>query len=391
MRYLFKRDTLLATASVFLVMGIFSIIPLNTHLLDPIKMALTDISFNDLSFSVLKTNKSNIVDDKIIIVNIGDDNREGIAKLITKLSTCNTKAIGLDVLFLSAKEPHVDSLLTSAIKNTPNIILSDKLGWEKNLSYQHDFFGQYAKNSGYVNFVGEEKGVIRYFSPHEKGNDTMYLSFSSAVVKVADENKFRILNKRDRQLELINYKRGVDQFLVVNDSDVVNNKVDTSLFKNKLIIIGYVNKNPFNIEDKHFTPLNEKFVGKSIPDMNGVILQANIVSMILNENYITKTPAWLNWFIAFILTWLFIAIVIRYYIERHIWFHLVAKSIQLLLTVIFIYLGIVFTRYLHVSINFNATLVAIILSVDVLYFFEGFTNWLHKKWGIKTVFTKSHA
>ncbi len=390
MKYLFKRDTILATLSVFLVMGILSLIPLNTHILDPLKMALTDISFNDLSFAAVKTNSVDPEDDKMLIVNIGDAGREDIAKLISKLATYDTKAIGLDVLFLSAKEPPSDAALASVIKNTPNIILSDKIDWEDESVYQHNFFGQYAKHSGYVNFVGEDRGVIRYFSPHEKWKQNQYQSFAAAVAGVADEEKFSLLNKRDNELELINYKRGVDQFFVVNDSDIINNKVDAALFKNKVVIVGYVNKDPFNIEDKHFTPLNEKFVGKSIPDMNGVIIQANIVSMILDKDYISKTPSWINWTIAFLLTWLFIAIVIRYYIERHIWFHLVAKSIQLLLTVLFIYIGIVCTKYFHVSINFTATLVAIILSVDVLYFFEGFTHWLNKKFGIRTVFAKSH-
>jgi len=54
MKYLLKRDTILATVAVFLVMGLLTLIPLNLHVLDPLKMALTDISFNDLSFATLK-------------------------------------------------------------------------------------------------------------------------------------------------------------------------------------------------------------------------------------------------------------------------------------------------------------------------------------------------
>ena len=57
MKYLLKRDTILATIAVFLVMGLLTLIPLNLHVLDPLKMALTDIHFNDLSFATLKTHR----------------------------------------------------------------------------------------------------------------------------------------------------------------------------------------------------------------------------------------------------------------------------------------------------------------------------------------------
>lgn len=371
-------------------MGILSLIPLNTHILDPLKMALTDISFNDLSFTTIKTKKADVIDDKIIMVNIGEAERSELAKLIETLSRYKTKAIGLDILFLSAKEDSADANLATAIRNSAGIVLSDMIEGDNASSYTRNYFSRYAAHSGYVNFVGEDKGVIRYFSPVEKIGDTVCLSFAAAIARVADEDRFQQLIKRDKEVELINYKRAATEFFVVEHGDILANNVDSSLFRGKVVIVGYINKDPNNIEDKHFTPLNKKFVGKSVPDMNGAIIQANIISMILNKDYITRTPWWINWTFAFLFTWLFIAIIIGYYIEKHIWFHIVAKTIQLILTVLFIYIGIVCTKYLHLSINFTAILLAIILSVDVLYFFEGFTNWLHKKFGLSSVFIKTH-
>ncbi len=370
-------------------MGLFTLIPLNLHVLDPIKMALSDISFNDLSFSALKSHRNNPIEDKIVIVNIGDADRTGIAAMVRKVNEAQPKAIGLDVLFLTPMAPSADSALADAIAQTPNIVLCNKLEFGAGTLTNKNYFSGYSKYNGYVNFVGENSGVIRYFSPFEKLKDTLNYSFAAAVIKASDELKFRSFQKRSNELEFINYRRQADQYFTIDYHDLLADKVSSDVFRDKIVLIGFVDNNPSNIEDKHFTPLNEKFIGKSIPDMNGVIIHANIISMILENNFVKQTPAWFNWFLALMLTWVFIAFIIKYFIERYIWFHLVAKAIQLLVSVLFIYLGIMLGKYLNVYISLAAPLVAIVLSVDILYFYEGFAKWANKKFGFKNIFLKA--
>jgi CHASE2 domain-containing sensor protein len=390
MKYLLKRDTLFATIAVFLVMGLLTLIPLNLHVLDPLKMALTDISFNDLSFATLKSHRNNAMDDKIVIVNIGYADRTDIAAVVKKINSAQPKAIGLDVLFFEPKDSSVDSVLASAIAQAPNLVLSNKLSFENDNPAKHNYFSASSKYNGYVNFVGEQAGVIRYFSPFEKWHDSIYFSFAAAVVKAADEIKFKTLEKRSHDLELINYTRQADQYFTIDYNELLAGKVSSTMLQNKIVLVGFVDSNPTNIEDKHFTPLNEKFVGKSIPDMNGVVIHANIISMILEQHYIKKSPAWLNWFLAVLITWFFMAFVVKYYLDSHVWFHLVIKTIQLLVTVFFIYIGILFGKYLDSYISLSAALGGIILSVDVLYFYDGFATWANRKFGFKTLFNKTH-
>jgi len=390
MKYLLKRDIILATVAVFLVMGLLTLIPLNLHVLDPLKMALTDISFNDLSFATLKSHRNNAMDEKIVIVNIGYADRTEIAAVINKINSAQPKAIGLDVLFLEPKEPAVDSLLALAIAQTPNIVLSNKLSFEKDSPDGRNYFTASSKYHGYVNFVGEQAGVIRYFSPFEKLNDSIHYSFAAAVVKAADEIKFKTLQKRSHNLELINYSRQADQYFTIDYIGLLAGKVNLTVLQNKIVLVGFTDSKPSNIEDKHFTPLNEKFVGKSIPDMNGVVIHANIISMILEQHYIKKSPAWLNWFLAVLIIWFFMGFVVNYYLNSHYWFHLVIKTIQLLVTVVFIYIGILFGKYLNSYISLSAALGGIILSVDVLYFYDGFASWANRKFGFKTLFDKTH-
>ena len=85
-KYLYERDTIFATVWVFLFILILGSIPLNLGSLNPIKLGLKDFDFNDISYSKLGQSKDTI-DDKIVIINIGMSDREGIASLVDKTTS----------------------------------------------------------------------------------------------------------------------------------------------------------------------------------------------------------------------------------------------------------------------------------------------------------------
>ncbi|MGE5108537.1 MAG: CHASE2 domain-containing protein, partial [Sphingobacteriales bacterium] len=170
----------------------------------------------------------------------------------------------------------------------------------------------------------------------------------------------------------------------------LNGQTADDLFKNKIVLLGFVNENINDIEDKHFTPFNEKFAGKSTPDMNGVVIHANIISMILDGNYINKVPGWLNWLITILIAWVNVAYFVKYFIDSHIWFHLAAKIVQLLSFVFFVYLSIAFYDKFSIRFDVKIASFAIILAVDIIYFYEALAVWLHQKHNFKTIFHKPH-
>ena len=86
-KYLFKRDTILATVMVFIVMGLLALIPINVHVLDPIKMALQDFDYNDMAYSQFNKNSQSSIDTGIVILNIGNAGRSEIAAMIKKVAT----------------------------------------------------------------------------------------------------------------------------------------------------------------------------------------------------------------------------------------------------------------------------------------------------------------
>ncbi len=124
--------------------------------------------------------------------------------------------------------------------------------------------------------------------------------------------------------------------------------------------------------------------------MYGVIIHANIIYMLMDQRYIDKMPQWLSILLAVIIAYLHIVFFIKYYVEKHIWYHLFAKVVQIITSILFVYLAIWILDDYSYKINTTPTLAAIVLSVDVLYFYDGIVKWMHKKFGYKTYFMHGH-
>lgn len=385
MKYLFKRDTLLVTVSVFIVLGLFLVLPLNFHFLQPVANALYDFDYNDMVYS--KLNKADApLDERIVIVNIGDTDRMGIAAILQKIHAAQPKVIGTDILFEAPKGPEEDSALIATIKSIPNLVLSDKLTDTGAIGA----FNSYAAKSGYANFYGEKGTVIRYFAPVKNINGIQHKSFASAITSIAEPAAYAALRKRSKHVEVINYRRHQSKYLIIDYRDLLANRVATESLKEKIVIAGYVSSNPNTIEDKHFTPMNKVFLGKSLPDSYGVVIHANIVSMILDMDYINPVPWWLNWVIAITLGWIYVALFTHYFIDKHIWFHLVVSLIELASFFLFIFIGLMLYDNFNIKIDLTETLGVLIIAAQLLYFYQGLAVWLHRRFKINTIFYNPH-
>jgi CHASE2 domain-containing sensor protein len=390
-KYLYERDTIFATLWVFIFIFGLGLIPLNLGILNPIKLGLKDFDFNDIYYSKSKNTDSIKLDTRITIINIGNADREGLAYMIDKVALYKPKVMGLDVLFSGPKDPATDSVLRETINRNKNLVLAVKFQLDSAGKFMtaENYFKTDSSQFGYVNFPTKgDKETIRTYFPFKSDKHSSLPSFSSALVKIYNNDSYKKIEKKGDKQIIINYSRPYNyeskKYWVIQD--FVNDPPDESLIKDKIILFAYVNDNPNDIEDKKFTPMNEKFAGKSWPDMNGIVVHANIISMVLDKDYIKKVPSWANFLIAVVVCWLFMSFFIRYYLESHIWFHLVAKIVQVFSAFLFIWLGvIVFDRY-KIKVDLKLSILVIIMAVDVIYFYEAWAVWMHKKYNYKTVF-----
>lgn len=380
MKYLFHKDIVFVTILCFVVMWLLHFVAINTHLFNPISEAVADFSYTDITLNT-KINENAPLHPEIVVVNIDTANRKQIAETINKLSQFNPKIIGLDVYFKDPKDAYTDSILRNEINNT-NIVLANKFNGEKNL-LQKSYFERENTQSGYINFVGFK--IIRQCSFFEEINNKRYTSFSATIFKKSYPDRFKNLEHRMSGLHYINYVRRGDKFLTIRFDSIIN--YPPSVYKNKIVLMGFVTNDKNSIEDKFITPVNNE--NNELPEMSGVYIHANILSMLLEDNLLKKTSSFIQWLLAIIFTWLCVAFFLKYFIEKHLWFHLTVKITQLSVSVLLLYVQVLFLQYFNRIIDFKYAIIGIILSVDVLYFYEGFANWLRLKFKYKTIF-KQH-
>jgi CHASE2 domain-containing sensor protein len=391
-KYLYERDTILSTVGVFVFLILLGMIPINFYVLNPMKMALKDFDFNDISYAKLGKGKK-IPDPRIVIVNIGHLDRGSLGELIEKVSSMKPKVIGLDAYFETEREPDQDSLLRSVFMKTKNLVAASRQAYNKEHDknfFIEDYFDSAYHLRGFVNVDADTIGTVRIYSPFSEVDNKRSLHFSSAIVHEYKKDAYEKLKKRKKKQEIINYSRRTYDYMPYESDQIMQDKIAPEHIKDKIVLLGYINQNPDDIEDKKFTPMNAEFVGKVKPDMNGVIVHANIISMVLDGNFIKKMPKWVAWIVAILIGWLHMSLFIRYYLENHIWFHLVAKLAQVFSAIFFVYLGIWIFDKFAIKLDMKYTLYVIVLAVDIIYFYEAFAVWLNKKFKFRTVFGHHH-
>ena len=354
---------------------------------------------SDVTYAELHKNEGIDLDSNIVIVNIGHADREVLSMIIDKVGSMKPKVMGLDAYFEGPGDPFQDSLMHATFDRHPNLVVAVKLVPHGEKADSFSFTGNYFTNAahyGNVNFFIDNLSSFRSFYPVTTDYaDRSYPFFSTMIVGMYDSTSYKRLMKKANGKMLINYTRRINKYYLIDDYEkLLTGAIEESYIedriKDKIVLFGYVNQNPDDIEDKKFTPMNDRFFGKSVPDMNGIVVHANIISMVLDNNYIKKLPSWVNWLVAIIICWLHMSFFIRYYLEDHIWFHLVAKIAQLASAFIFAYLGVILFDRFNVKLDMKMSLIVIVMAVDVIYFYEAFAVWMHKKFNYKTVFHQKH-
>lgn len=392
MHYFKVRDTVLSTIFIFIITGLLGLLVINIHVFDPFKRAFQDFEFTDIYYSKIQ-NENPEVDTSIVVINIGNLSRDSIAIMLNRVNAESPSVIGLDAFFTVRKNMVADSLLKSAFSATKNLVLagihSSDEECRNSIVGTNAWFGNYAYT--YANLTGNEENTttVREFRPFIASGDSVWSSFAAEIVKKANLPAWERLKARDNEREIINYTGGPNSFLCIDYKDIFNSAKDLSILKNRIVLIGYLGRSfqtPQDMEDLHFTPMNPKVSGRAIPDMRGILIHANIISMVLHDNYILIVPSLVNWLIAFVICFMHLALFIFLYLHRHKWYHFAGKIIQFVTSILLIWLS--FLIYEHFGIKFSVApaVVVITLSMDLLYFYEGLVKFLGLKFGFKSIF-----
>jgi CHASE2 domain-containing sensor protein len=359
---LFHIDNFFSTVFVFFFLLFLPII-FNFDFLDPIQNTIEDFYVTDFVFSRLVNNEDIDLDSNIVLVNISHLNRKGIARQIEIINKYKPLAIGVDAFFKDEKSPELDVPLIRSFANTKNLIMVSDLKETDNesegfdtLHTSHAKFIQFAE-TGFANFVIREGDfrTVRKFSSKEEVGEIIELSFPVKISQLLYPEHTEKFLDRKNDLEIINFRRNIDKYITLDAMEVFDRKDELGFINGKVVLMGFLGPSLGDIvrEDLFFTPLNKQFVGKSYPDMYGMVVHANIISMIGEEDYLISIPSWLNNLITFLLVY-FLMVLFTYIRDRFPnWYEPVSVIVifSVLLMVFWIVVGIFYILKLEIMIK----------------------------------------
>ncbi|HTF80851.1 MAG TPA: CHASE2 domain-containing protein [Cytophagales bacterium] len=376
----------------------------NIEILDPLGQTLNDFDVTDLTYNKVKGYAHKGEDDSghkfevneelgdtnIIIVNIGEQPRGVIGLMINAIDECKPMAIGLDVIFKDRKPDTLgDMVLAEAIKSSGKVVLASKFIYNKDsgevaLQKSHDLFSSQAQNS-FVNLVTDGSDDIakyktsRSFYPRKDFKGIQHNFFAIDLAAKMDPHKAAQFLARNKEVEYINYVgniagygdamvKDIPKFYSIDYPDVLSRQFDPGLFRNKIVLMGFLGRNigEQDIEDIFYSPLNRKYVGKTNPDMFGVVIHANIINMILSESYIDQVPSWIKGLMGFIICYISVVVLYITFLAYPLLYGTLSKIVQLIfwLALNFAMMG-VFYKF-RLKYDADIAVITVILAGDMV-------------------------
>lgn len=395
MRKLFNWANLAGTLLVFLFIAGIGSLGIQLDFLNAFEEVLDDYEITDIYYTKIRDNTQVAYDENIVLVNIGPAHlgRRSIAQQLEILQACKPKVIGIDVKFFAPKEddPIGDFLLEQALSKVENLVLASEFAVLTDTSSAWDTlfmptpkFAQYG-HTAYVNVGNRETSDFttwRDIPIREKTRTgKSEPCFAVKIAELYDPETAKLFLERGNEIENIYFKGNLDKFTKLDVEDVIERRFAPELIEGKIVMIGYLGNGYTNYyfdEDKFYTPLNEKSVGRGVPDMYGVVVHANIVSMILAKQYINELPNWVGYLIAFLVCFFNVALFARILENKKLApYYGFTKIIQLIEILLFLTVIVFAFGWYNYKIDLTLTTLAILLAGDLT---EIFVDILIKLW-----------
>lgn len=369
-------------------------LPVNQLFIDPFSEAIKSHDIMDVAFSKFRDKRKVSFDSRIVIINSGITDRAKLAKTIDILNSRKAAAIGIDLILDTLYNTQEDSMLQQAISKTNNIVFG-YIFYEKKGSHNsfkalgsNDFFIQ-DKTEAYVNLGTNDGFSVRAFEPVHHVGGSENFSFGLQLSALYDSTALPFIHKRHIEKEWINFKRvqpgyssmaypinhdGVVHYNMIHIDQLLNDTMqyDSTYFANKIVLIGFCGETEqaLSMKDRYFTPLNEEYTGRSIPDMHGVTIHANIISMILDRDFICEVSHFRIYLYSFLL-YLFNYFVYRR-MERHNFFRSMPfiRLIQILEFFILLMICVLLLLSFSIKLGFVFIVTTVILSYELFELYE---------------------
>jgi CHASE2 domain-containing sensor protein len=312
-------------------------------------------------------------------------------------------------------------LLSNAIQEAGNVVLVSKfhqtmasfkageIDVYDSIEYSDTLFQQFAY-SGFANLPTANKAmyqedvkICRAFVPRLEIDGREELAFAVKLAMMYDSARTSALLERNKKEELIFFRGNIEaqevrsaslksedlnttefpmMFYFIDAHDVLNGKFLAEAVRDKVVILGFLGSyfGEPAWEDKFFTPLNRKVAGRANPDMFGVVIHANIVSMILNGDFVDELEEWQKYCIAFIFCFLNMALFFHINAKYPVWFDSLSLIIQVAQILLLMGLTVMIFGSASFKLDLTITIVTIALAGPVFAFYDNVLTSLVRIW-----------
>ena len=438
-RYLFNKDNLLILLFTAVVAIAIQSVNLNFDALNPLEKMFGDFDMTDVYFSQIRNTKTKKdaatitdakADERIIVVNIGgaEGGRQRMANLLNIINQYEPECVGVDAFYVSYKTDSVmapiNTELEKAFKSTRNLVMASEARFSQktinqviaddefepvfdSLRLSHPNFMEGAKK-GLVNLItGATRDNIersdlagglatcRTFSPREKINGVEHLAFGVQLAQIYKPELVDDFLKRGNDVEFINYYGNYEKFGYMNyyqlfemadavqEGDEGAKAALKELFKGKIVLLGFTGVEDIHKvtsdEDRFYTPLNENYVGKAERDMYGIHIHANIISMILNKDYINTMPEWLDYIIAFMIAYITTALFVFLHEKLDFWYDGLSILVQFLLSALVVFGILEVFALFQTKVDWSLGFLAIVFIPNLVEVYYGAVTKLYER------------
>jgi CHASE2 domain-containing sensor protein len=378
-----QPHSIIITVLIFLFIWFLNLIRLNMHYIDTFNNGLKNYEITDIVYAYLSdsSRQQPLRTQDLLLVDIGTPDRGRMALLIDRLREAGAAAIGVDVLFESSTVSPADSFLQAVIQRTPNLVLACEVDQVNAKATQFEqwkgvdtAFANYS-TLGYVNFPANQTRVIRHFSPKELvGQDTLP-AFTTALLQIYAPAKAAKLLERNKPVERIHYtgtqyafpRQEQDRLLDSMSLEEVRSVVD-----GKMVLLGYLPASGQGdpLKDRHYTPLNPSYTNRAIPDMYGLAIHANVLNMVLEEQFVRELPNWLNIILLAIFGYLNVLLIHWVYDDFNEVFHGITRALQLVEFILLFFLIALLFHFFRIKLDFGVGILALLLAYDLIMIYE---------------------
>jgi len=395
----FWIDCISATAFIFLLMwGIYTFLQLPLFdAFNPISVALTDFEMTDIAFSQMRGRDDVPSDSNIVIVNISAPyiiDRRAFAQQVKVINKYEPKVIGIDSFYDIPKPDTLgDLLLADALSEVKNLVMVTSLiynesndtydslrrSWEPFRANAHEGFANLDTDAD----IQQDFKACRSFPPTKVVNGEKEVAFSVKIAELFNPDAAKRFLNRDNEWETINYSGNIvdlhnastfsGKFTFLDWDTALEENFEPSLIKDKIVLFGFAGENMFDTswDDKFFTPLNKHYAGKTNPDMYGVVVHANIISMILQGAPIDSLSIFWDIILGVLLCFLNVVLFSIIYHKLPKWYDGLTKLIQLAEVLVLVFIIILVFANHSFSLNLTIGLAAVALAGDSLEVYYG--------------------